>query len=210
MRAEARAAELEARLQAQPQPAPAKSAEIRRSDFASDDEFHRALLDDHINRRVREEVGKTREEFSKRDEARSAEQALGAFHREAEKQAEAAGIDFADDWQTLTELPKVSRAVAEYLFEAADNKAALVHHLAEHPEEVDRISELHPARASRELARLDLQLGEKPKPNVTKAPPPGPTVGGRAVHHGDWRASNDMDEFASGFMKAEEERRKMG
>jgi hypothetical protein len=212
MRAEARLAELEAREAARtPQPPPAKSAEIRRSDFASDAEYQYAVGLAEVRKVVAEEVGKTREEQTKRERAQAAESTQREFLREAAKQAETLGIqDFQDDWDTLIEIPKdqMSEAFASYVY-SAENKAALVHHFAENTDEVARISQLHPAQAFRELARLDLKFGEKPKPNVTKAPAPGPTVGGRAVHHGDWRASNDMEDFAAGFMQEQERRRKM-
>ena len=162
-----------------------------------------------VRRIAQEEVARTRQEFAQREQARSAEQVYSGFQQEAVKQAEAAGIDFEDDWGTLTELPKVSQPIAEYLFHGSENKALLVHHLAEHTDEVERISNLHPAQAFRELARLDLTLGSK-RPNVTKAPAPGPTVGGRAVHARDWRQSNDMNEFAAGFQREQEERAKRG
>jgi len=209
MRAEAELAALKANSQQPTQPAPAKGAEIRRTDYANDQEYQYALGLAEVRRIAAEEVAKTRQEFAQREQERTAQQAISAFQREAETQAKAAGVDFNDDWETLSELPKVSREVADYLF-LAENKALLVHHFAENTAEVERISNLPPAQAFRELAKLDLTLGTKRPPNATKAPPPGPTVGGRAVHTRDWRQSNDMKEFAAGFMREQEEKAKFG
>lgn len=135
---------------------------------------------------------------------------MEAFIDKATEAADAAGIDLDAVMETLKAAPNLSPTVADFLFTETKHPAQLAEYLAENPSELDRISRLGPALAAKSLAKLDAQVAPKAKPTATKAPAPGPTVGGRAVHHGDWRKSDDMSEFASGFMKEQDERRKMG
>jgi hypothetical protein len=206
LRAEAELAAL--RSNPQPQPAaPAKSAseQPKASDFASYDDYVRHQAAEAARQAAREVVTESRQAQAQGEAAAAVKQAKATFEREATKQAEAAGIDFQEAWETLLELPPedVSDAFAAYLYQAAENKAALVDHFAKNPDEVARISSLHPAAAFKELAKADLQMGVKPKPPTTKAPPPGPTVGGRGVTQ---KSANDMsmDEFAEHFFAQEE------
>jgi len=210
LRAEAELAAL--RSNPQPQPAaPAKSAseQTKASDFASYDDYVRHQAAEAARQAAREVVTESRQVQAQGDAAAAAKQARTTFEREATKQAQVAGIDFQEAWETLLELPPedVSDAFAAYLYQAAENKAALVDHFAKNPDEVARISSLHPAAAFKELAKADLQMGVKPKPPITKAPPPGPTVGGRGVTQKSV-ADMGMDEFASHFMNEQEARLK--
>jgi hypothetical protein len=190
----------------QQQPAPqARSAseQPKASDFASYDDYVRHIGQEAARSAAREVVSETQRAQAQGNAEAAAQQARSAFEKEAMAQAKVAGIDFADAWETLLELPKedVSEAFAAYLYQAAENKAALVDHFAKNPDEVARISSLHPAAAFKELAKADLQMGNKPKPNATNAPPPPPRVGGRTVTQQDWRAANDMDAYAAGWRK---------
>jgi hypothetical protein len=215
--AERRALRAEAELEAlkgnhQPQPAPqarVASEQPKASDFASYDDFVRHLAVEAAKTGAREVVSENQRAQAQGDAAAAAQQARTAFEREAAAQAKAAGIDFADAWETLLELPKedVSEAFAVYLYQAADNKAALVDHFAKNPDEVARISSLHPAAQFKELAKVDLQMGTKPRPPATKAPPIGPTVGGRGITQKSVK-DMDMDQFADHFMAEQEARLK--
>lgn len=206
MRAEAELAAMRTNPQAQPAP-PAKSAseQPKASDFASYDDYVRHQAAEAARQAAREVVTESRQAQAQGDAAAAAKQAKATFEREATKQAQAAGIDFQEAWETLLELPPedVSDAFAAYLYQAAENKAALVDHFAKNPDEVARISSLHPAAAFKELAKADLQMGVKPKPPITKAPPPGPTVGGRGVTQKN-AADMDMKEFGEHFFAQEE------
>jgi hypothetical protein len=65
-----------------------------------------------------------------------------------------------------------------------------------------------PALAKKELARVEAGFkSAAPKPPTTKAPPPGPTVGGRGVTQKSV-ADMDMKEFATLFNAQEEARLK--
>jgi hypothetical protein len=202
LRAEAELAALKATLQQQSAPqAKAPSDQPKASDFASYDDYVRHQAQVAAREAAREVVSESRQAQARGNAEAAAQQARTAFENEAKAQAKVAGIDFEDAWETLLELPVVSDAFAAYLHQAADNKAALVDHFAKNPDEVARISNLHPAAAFKELAKADLQMGVKPKPNATNAPPPPPRVGGRTVTQQDWRQSNDMDDYGANWKK---------
>ncbi len=209
LRAEAELAALRSTPQQQPAPqARSASEQPKASDFASYDDYVRHLTAESAKTAAREVVSEVQRASAQGNAEAAAQQARSTFEKEATAQAKAAGIDFADAWETLLELPRedVSEAFAAYLYQAAENKAALVDHFAKNPDEVARISSLHPAAAFKELAKADLQMGSKPKPNATNAPPPPPRVGGRTVTQQDWRSSNDMDAYAAGWKKEREAR----
>lgn len=195
MRAEAEAEALRTQLRQQ-SPAPQQSgATPKASDFASYDDYVAYLAEVKANRAAERAVGAVTQSLTA-ERAQAEQQAtLRAFMSEAGKQAKAAGVNFDDAWEAITdESIPVSRDVAEYLFEAADNKALLVDHFAKNTDELERISGLSRAMAVKELARLDARLGAKPKPNVTKAPPPVPTLGGRVLTTQD-PSKMSMDEY---------------
>jgi len=204
LRAEAELAALRASPQPQSAPQARSASEPKASDFASYDDYVRHMSAEAAKAAAREVVSEVR----RGSEETAARQAQSTFVKEAEAQAKAAGIDFADEWETLLELPKedVSDAFAAYLYEAAENKAALVDHFAKNTDEVARISSLHPAAAFRELAKLDLKM-VAPKPPVTRAPPPPPRVGGRGVTQKQIE-DMDMDEFAVHFQAQQEAKAK--
>jgi len=180
MRAEARAEALEAVRASTPTPVPPKSAELKQSDFATYDEFIRAQAREEAKAAVREEMSATQREQSQRQAGEAEERQKQSFLREGAKQAKAAGIDFDEAWDTLKEAPKVSPAVAAYLYDA-EHKALLADFLANDPDELARLSDLPPLAAVRELAKAEVRLSTKPAPKRSSAPPPPPTLGGGGV-----------------------------
>src|SRR5690349_22562455 len=54
---------------------------------------------------------------------------------------------------------------------------------------------LRPTAAVKELAKVDAQLGTKPAPRTTKAPPPVSTVGGSAAPRGGMPKTTDINEW---------------
>ena len=186
-------AELEALRKVQ-QPPPAQTiAPPKQSDFASYDEYVKALAEQHARKVAGEAVQGIVGQFEQQNAQRQAEQARDSFLREATTQAKAANIDFEDVWDTLTSAPNLSEPVAVALFES-DNKALVAQHLAENPDELERLSFLSPVQAVRELAKLDLQMA-KPGPRTTKAPAPVGTVRGSATPTEDPRRMS-MDDYA--------------
>lgn len=210
-RAEARLEAMERELQ-QLRAAPQKSAELRPQDFPTYEAFVDARAEQKARSVAREELAATLQSRIEQETAASTQAQAEAFQEKAAAQAEAAGIDLDAVMETLRAAPLLSKPVADYLFTKTERPAQLAEYLAENPSELDRISRLGPALAERALAKAEARFGaSSPKPpSVTKAPPPGPTVGGRAVHQPDWRASNDMEDYAAGWAAEQERRAKMG
>ncbi|MGH9370680.1 MAG: hypothetical protein ACRD15_04035 [Vicinamibacterales bacterium] len=56
----------------------------------------------------------------------------------------------------------------------AENGPAVVYHLAQHPDEMERIARLHPRQQIAALAKIDARLGADPKQAVRRAAPTPP------------------------------------
>lgn len=210
-RAEARLEALERQLQSL-QAAPPKSAELRPQDFPTYEAFVDARAEQKARAVAKEELAAGLQSRIEQETAASTQAQAQAFEEKARAQAEAADIDLDAVMDTLRAAPLLSKPVADYLFSKTQHPAQLAEYLAENPSELDRISRLGPALAERNLAKVEARFtpAPKPPPSVTKAPPPGPTVGGRAVHRPDWRSSNDMEDYAAGWLAEQERRAKMG
>jgi len=206
-RADRLAAELESlRRTAQPAPQP-KAPEPRQQDYQDYAAFTRAQAEHAARETVRTEIEAANQASAERQVKQVQQRSVETFMEKAAAQAEEAGIDLDDVMETLRIQPLLSPTVVEHLAESA-NAARLAEHLALNPNDLHRISMMGPALAKRELAKVE--AGFKPaasKPPVTKAPPPGPTVGGRGVTQKQV-ADMDMDEFAQVFHAQEEARLK--
>ncbi len=71
----------------------------------------------------------------------------------------------------------LSKPMADYLLDDADNGALLAKWLTDNPDEAKRISALRPTAATKELTRRDGLLARSAKP-ISKAPAPTPSVSG--------------------------------
>ena len=206
-RADKLAAELETlKRTAQPAPQP-KAPEPRQQDYQDYAAFTRAQAEHAARETVRAEIEAANQASAERQVKQVQQRSVETFMEKAAAQAEEAGIDLDDVMETLRIQPLLSPTVVEHLAESA-NAARLAEHLALNPNDLHRISMMGPALAKRELAKVE--AGFKPaasKPPVTKAPPPGPTVGGRGVTQKQV-ADMDMDEFAQVFHAQEEARLK--
>lgn len=197
-RADRLAAELESikRTQAPRQP---QSAELRPQDFPNYDAYVEAKIE-----------AKTDEKIGALNRSRSEQEAQGAVHNlretfleKATEQAEAADIDLEAVMETLGQAPLLSSTVLGHLAKS-EHSARLAEWLAENPGELDRVSRLGPALAAKSLAKVEASFTDaKPKPNATKAPPPVPSVGGRAVTNVDPSKLN-MDDYAAYWRKRQE------
>lgn len=108
--------------------------------------------------------------------------------RAAKYAAEHPDFDKAVDdlGKTVRFSPEIIEAVG-----VSEQGPAIVHYLAQHLDEADRIARLPAHLAAVQLGRIEAQLSQpKPKP-VTKAPDPAPTLGGGAA------ASKDPDRMTT-------------
>ena len=107
--------------------------------------------------------------------------------RAAKYAAEHPDFDQAVDdlGRTVRFSPEVIEAIG-----VSDHGPAVVHYLAQHLDEADRIARLPVHLAAVQLGRIEAQVSQpKPKP-VTNAPKPAPTLGGGAA------ASKDPDRMS--------------
>ena len=102
--------------------------------------------------------------------------------------------DFDDDFEAIKQAPIVSGIVAEALVESSV-APDLIHHFAENPDELSRISQLSPVKAAREIVALEASFTAPPKPKQTsQAPPPIRPVSGSTVPVADTRHGG-IEEF---------------
>lgn len=114
---------------------------------------------------------------------REAQEQEAATRRRASFQARES--DFAktvDDYHEVTRNPRVpiSQAMAEAIAESEDGPA-LAYHLGKNIEIAEKIAQLSPLAAARELGRIEAKLAlererAKEQARVSKAPPPPPKV----------------------------------
>jgi hypothetical protein len=206
-RADKLAAELEA-LKRTTQPAPqSKPVELRAQDFPSYDAFTAAVAAQAGTAAATKAI-EAASQASAEQQARVAQQrSIETFMEKATAQAEEADIDLDAVMETLSVQPLLSQTVVDHLAQS-EQSARLAEHLALNPNDLHRISMMGPALAKKELAKVE--AGFKPaaaKPPITKAPPPGPTVGGRGVAQ---KTVEDMGmkEFGEHFYAQEEARLK--
>jgi hypothetical protein len=102
--------------------------------------------------------------------------------------------DFQDVLRVITAPGyPISEAMRDYL-EDAEQPALMAQWYADNPRKALRISGMDPVDAEAELDKVAATLARPAR--TTTAPPPGPTVGGRAVATRD-PAKMDMDEYAA-------------
>ena len=162
--AQARAAELEKRLQEVQQPKPqAGKPTLEQSDF--DPEKYATAVANYEKSEDRK-----RYDAERQAESNKAAQAklLAAWEEKADK-----GQDKYEDWQEkVGELQPANPLVMAIM--EADNGEDIAHYLGSHPKEARRIAELSVVSQVREIGKLEMKLATQPeKPKApSKAPPP--------------------------------------
>jgi hypothetical protein len=97
------------------------------------------------------------------------------------------------DREAFDELP-LTRAIAEALIES-DAPAKLMAHMSAHPEEVERIAGLSPARQAAEIGKLETKLASVPK--VSNAPAPIKPIGSKGSATNSDPSRMSMEEYAA-------------
>lgn len=175
--AEKRAEELERRLQdieQKSRPEPVKDEPPKQSDFQTVEEYVEALADYKLEQKARQ-----RDEA---DKQRRAQEEARQIQNEFAKKLDAAQQKYPD-FQEVTENASFDTPphITQYLLET-DNGAELGYHLSkmyrDDPKELNRILNLSPIRALRELGKLEdsfSKLAPKEQPKeipASKAPAP--------------------------------------
>lgn len=164
--AEARAAEAERRAgqaldvatRSVQQPATAKAGPPKAEDFADEAEYHAAVIDYRVEQKLEAKL-------AEREQRQAQQTAAQAF----QSSVIAAREKYADYDTVITgSRVGISDAMKEALF-ASPQAGDLLYHLARNPAEAERISQLRPIAAARELGRLEVTLANSTTSAATPA-----------------------------------------
>lgn len=149
------------------------AAKPARDDFATDADYFEALAD----YKAEQKVG----EFRKQQQAEAlnkAEQTQTATRFELYQERVAASLEAIPDYAEVVGASDVPAAphVLESILDS-DSGPQLAYHLAKNPDVAQRLNELTPVQAAREIGRLEAQLAQPktettPPKRTTSAPPP--------------------------------------
>lgn len=167
---------LEQRLlqqQEPPKPEPQTTqGEPQLDNFDSYEQYIAALADYKADQKIKA----WQEQQTQQQTQQQAEQARAAFQTKALEYAAESGLD---DFQQVAFSPMlpVSEAMAEVI-QQSDVGPQLLYQLGQNPGEAQRISQLPPVQAARELGRMEYQLSSVPPKKQTSAPDPVQPVSG--------------------------------
>lgn len=174
---------LRAKLDAQSKPQ--GTEEPKRENFDSDDAFLKAFIRHEARAEVAERSKSDREAQQGREQQTQAQQGTEKVAKDwgeretafqaATKDYEAVVGPFVDD-----ELQSFSKPARMAIVES-EVGPALLYHLAQNPDEADRIAKLSPVRQAAELGKLEAKVS-MPAKRTTNAPPPAAhTSGGKTA-----------------------------
>ncbi len=119
---------------------------------------------------------RAREQYQQAAQHTSQQQVFQKYE-ERERAYAAAHPDYMESVQQLGSAVQFHPALAEVVA-ASEHGPAVVHYLAQHMDEADRIARLPPLYAVAELARLESKVAAPKQKPVSSAPSPVPTLGG--------------------------------
>jgi hypothetical protein len=157
---------------AEPKEEPKQAPKLE--DFGFDDARYQTAQLDYIREEARRTAQQETAEALKR--ARDAETRAQRTQQFKTREAEFAAR--ADDYYDVVYDPStpISEPMAEVIGES-EHGAALAYHLAKNPELARKLYALPPIQAAREMGRIEARFAEPaPRPVVTNAPPPAPTL----------------------------------
>lgn len=142
-------------------------AELRPENFSTQAEYEQAFIDQRIEQKVAERLEMERKQSRQRAEQTEIQRALQALEK---KEAEAAEV--------YPDFDEVVPAIADYVTPAinigllkADNGPDIAYYFYKNPEELQRISRLHPIDAAFAIAKLDTKV-QRPTTKASAAPKP--------------------------------------
>jgi len=141
-------------------------------DFASLDDWSAAMTQ-HAIAQAESRVEQRYQQQSQRQQQQTVEQ---QFEERSQKYAKE-HPDFDNAVSDLGRAVQFHPAVVEVIG-LSDHGPAVVHYLANHLDEADRISRLPPHIAAVQLGRIEAQVSAAKPKTVTNAPNPPPTLGG--------------------------------
>lgn len=176
----------------QPNVPSAEPVEPKQEQFASWEDYNRAVVKHEAAKIARAEIQRMQQE----SEQRAAQAKAQAAQRQWTAKAEKARDRFDDFDEALgsseQQYPQpLLDAIAE-----SDIGPELAYHLAKHPEDAERIARLAPHSAIRELGKLEAKLSAPPAvKKVTNAPAPIETVQGRGPQGSKDPGDMTQDEY---------------
>lgn len=147
-----------------PKPQPAPNGKPVLDSYETFDAYNEALMDWKVEQRMAQMEQKTHaEKIQKTWEAKKAE----------------ARKELPDFDEVISDMIEPPAPVVLAVMEASDHIAKIAYHLAQHPDELQRINRLAPPQAALEVARIEARFNRTPAPAaskpVSKAPrPPSP------------------------------------
>ena len=167
-------------------PAPSEDREPVRGDFEDYAEFNAALSSYRAGKTTKAILQKDKEDSAEKQRQEEARKAGETFRSRLKENAK--GIeDFDDVMAGISPDSAVAKLPADPI-NAADNPAKILHHLATHPEEAERIASLPMGQQAREIWKLDATLSatKPPEKKPSAAPAPiNPIGGGKSTPAGE-------------------------
>lgn len=166
------------------------------ADFEYDEAKYQAYVYEQVEKRA---VKAARGELTADQERQAAQRRKESFRGRSTEFAKT-----VEDYESTVRNPRLSiTADMAEVIEDSEDGPALAYHLGKHPEVADRIAQLPPKAAARELGKIEARLAyereqaEAAKKRVSNAPPPPPKVEGAGDGSGTVDPSSpDSDELS--------------
>jgi hypothetical protein len=171
-----------------------------RTDFASEDEYLEAMTDWKVEQRFNAHKQQTAAERENEAQAKHQSTRIELYQQRVAESAESMP-DFAEV-VGASEVP-----TAEHVLESildSEYGPQLAYHLAKDPDAIQRLNDMSPLQAAREIGRLEAKFGkpqseqQPPQKRTTNAPAPiNPVRGGNGQFTKAPEAMSDSEWFAS-------------
>lgn len=160
--------------QAKPEPTPQNGKPTLEQFNFDQDAYNEAVIDWKVQQKLSEHTQK-----SKKDQEQTEAQKQQAEFRQ---RLQSAAEKYDDFEETITD---PSLPMPDHVVQAAMNLGEtagdVLYHLGKNPDKALQIANMNPAAAAVALGRIDAQIANQPKPQISKAPPPPSAVGNRSA-----------------------------
>ena len=173
--------------------ATAPKEEPRRESFRDDDAYVMATIEHLAEQKAAEKLTQREQAQKARIEAEEREKRAEAFDSRAESvRKQAPDFDDVVSDSRLQRLDVVSNSMVDFIADS-DMGADVLYHLGKNIKEAQRIAQLSPSKAVRELVKIESELAAKPQ-KQSKAPPPiSPITSNSGTAHKSPSDNDDMD-----------------
>lgn len=168
--------------------------------YGYDGEAYAQALDQwYAQKQEQEQRSRQEQEQARQQQEQQIRQQVEMQRKVSEAQAKYP--DFMDKVNdpSLPSLAQINQTAYQALTES-DQMADVAYYLASNPSEVYKFQSLSPLQAVKEIARLEMKLGQKPK-QQSKAPPPAQPVSGKSDASTGLDADISTEEWMARRMK---------